>query len=582
MAGNNRRSTRLARSQGNQAVADSQADQSGTQVQKSKRAHETDSENDFDEKPQKKRTKTRTKKKDQSKAVTVAKPRKRRGASLSMLVDQPLDIILTICQFTTNPRDFVSLMQVNRAFYDLLSTHAIATWTGMRVEFKIPDPLPVGPQRYNEYYSREEVEKIEKELEELKSRLPERLAYVVSREEYRDEQNSLYHRALGWLQDYRKSEEDEVCAIRAKAIQKRFVELGYSDEDAQKISKSSHLREPKKLTDREWDFVKEEALELMSEYRVTLVCKNPIGRVFVQRRELVRETYTQFKKALGPGKWLRTPPLEAICRFPEVLKILILPDNVVCTSADFSGALELCRSVIEQWSDGVSVSGGVRRGRINEIAKNAFGPNFTGEYPEILDSTYYSPRYAKDCDKLAVYGFRCNRCPHYNQPTSIFTSLDVAFSHNKCYLTTGASLECLPHKPWVDLQGPHYVHIQLLYLSQLKIATTTVDDMDTRGDFFKCLDCAASPDPEKRARSVATWRECIIKHRHSPLYEPNEVKFEIVHEEVEDVRQCWACAHCNVHVDALVTRREVHDHLLDVHSISDPSVPGDFLYAGPY
>jgi hypothetical protein len=33
-------------------------------------------------------------------------------------------------------------MQVNRAFYDLLSSHAMATWTGMRAEFKIPDPLP--------------------------------------------------------------------------------------------------------------------------------------------------------------------------------------------------------------------------------------------------------------------------------------------------------------------------------------------------------------------------------------------------------------------------------------------------------
>ena len=77
------------------------------------------------------------------------------------MVDLPLDIILVvrihssltfigsrlkhlkkICGFITTPRDFVSLMLVNHTTYNLLSTHAMATWTGMRAEYWIPDPLP--------------------------------------------------------------------------------------------------------------------------------------------------------------------------------------------------------------------------------------------------------------------------------------------------------------------------------------------------------------------------------------------------------------------------------------------------------
>ncbi|KAK7034634.1 hypothetical protein VNI00_012276 [Paramarasmius palmivorus] len=638
MSDNIRRSTRLRIRENQAAEPSEEAELMGT----SKRAHETDSEDDFNEKPRKKRAKTRTKN-HQSKTVAPAKPRKRRGASLSMLVDQPLDIILTICKFTT-PRDFVSLMQVCRAFYNLLSSDAITTWKNMRMEYEIPDPLPgmseaewailllgepkcedcgrrnkqhvlpifmfkerlcgtclrnrtlkggdiyenrgeifsivphmaVGSQRDNRYYSHEEVEKVNEELKTLESRDPaERVTYIVSGRLSRDKFNSLYSRALDWLYRYRRIEYDEMCDMKAKVIEERFLELGYCEKDAKQASKSRELRSPKELNDREWQLIKEKALDVMNERRVTLVARTPTSGIFAQRRELVRVAYTRFQGTLAPGKWVGVPPIDTICIFPEVLKILIVPDNVVRNPDDFANALESHRSTIEEWSDTLHVSGGVSHSGINDTVKEAFGPSFTDEYPVMLEPNYYSPsRHGKDCIKLAVYGFQCYRC------RSMFTSLGVAIGHNGCSAQY-ASRERIPDQPWIEIKGPHYVHIQLLYLSGLKIAATTTDDLDNRGDFFKCLECAASPDLERQARAVATWRECVARHRHAE-YNPDGVKFELVREKTEDDWKWWACAHCNIHVDALVTRKEVHEHLLNIHSISAPIVPGDFLYAGPY
>ncbi|KAK7034639.1 hypothetical protein VNI00_012281 [Paramarasmius palmivorus] len=636
MADKIRKSSRLREVHEKQITGD-EAGQPG----KSRRGHETDSDDDYDDKPRKKRANYRKpKKREQQKN---AKTRRMRGAYRSTMVDLPLDIILVICGFITTPRDFVSLMLVNHTTYNLLSTHAMATWTGMRAEYWIPDPLPgmseaewavllLGEskceacrhdKRYaypafmfkkrlcttclgkralkeadirheysecgeeildivphtethrNKYYSLEEVGKVFEELKASKLQNPaERKAYIESRKATRDQHNSLYCRARYWVENYDLREKDVLCANRAKAIEERFVELGYCEKDAQAVSRLGKFCVPKELNNHEWNLIKDRALDEMNVHRVMLFCIGYGTGIFSQRRELVRETYTRFKMSLPPGKWLRTPTVGTVCKFPEVLKVIVMPDKAVCTLQDVIGALESHRFAIENWTDPIHLVGSVDHDTVTKISKTAFGPTFTGEYPKMLDD---GPRHARNWEKLAIYGFQCHSlCLH----PFAFTSLDVALCH-KARTTRQGFMQLLPDQQSIEVTIPHYVHIQLIYLSGLRIDTATADDMDNRGDFFKCLECAASADLEKRASSIVTWRECVTRHRHTQD-DPDGIKFEVVHEEIEDVRKYWTCARCNVHVEALVTRREVCKHLLDVHSIAEPSVPGDFMYAGEY
>ncbi|KAK7034638.1 hypothetical protein VNI00_012280 [Paramarasmius palmivorus] len=418
MPGNVRRSTRIKINRENQA-----ADELGT----SKRAHETDPEDDYDEKPQKKRVKSGAtkKKKQQSTIVAPAKPRKRRGASLSMMVEQPIDIILTICQFIATPRDFVSLMQVSHAFFNLLSSHAIGKWTDLRAEFKTPDPLPgmsevewamlllgeprLGYERVsNWYYSREEVEKVLKDLKRLRSKpYAATSAYLLSGRKSRDEKNNLYQHAWDWICDYKGREDDEVCGVRSNAIQQRLIELGYRETHVEIISASVTFRKPKVVNDREWENIKEKVLDEMKDHRVQLVLQDPFVADFTTRSGLMRAAHTQFKKSLAPGTWINQPPIERISKFSRVLELLIAPDDVVWTTQDFVDAIESHRSDIEQWGVSVTISSGVSHTGINYLAQRSLGQDFTGEYPKMHDNAYYSPNHAEDCNQLAVYQFQC-------------------------------------------------------------------------------------------------------------------------------------------------------------------------------
>ncbi|EEB92930.1 hypothetical protein MPER_08486 [Moniliophthora perniciosa FA553] len=110
----------------------------------------------------------------------------------------------------------------------------------------------------------------------------------------------------------------------------------------------------------------------------------------------------------------------------------------------------------------------------------------------------------------------------------------------------------------------------LVVKSGLDPRIATPDDLDEIGAFYQCLDCEQHDDDS----FVATWRD------HVRSYSVPQFKFLAEHESPKNERACWACSHCNTHINGLVTRADVLEHVRVTHDVGTARIPQDFCYAG--
>ncbi|KAL0070326.1 hypothetical protein AAF712_002513, partial [Marasmius tenuissimus] len=116
-------------------------------------------------------------------------------------------------------------------------------------------------------------------------------------------------------------------------------------------------------------------------------------------------------------------------------------------------------------------------------------------------------------------------------------------------------------------------------LNDERLYDVTGDEMDAKGDWYRCLECAAKDEVEE---FIGMWRECVAhglaeghlipgsrpmteiegQGRHNPLFQILD-REEVEALQLKDERRRWSCAHCTVNAEQLWTKEAVLAHLKD-------------------
>ncbi|KAK7017973.1 hypothetical protein VNI00_018485 [Paramarasmius palmivorus] len=383
-------------------------------------------------------------------------------------------------------------------------------------------------------------------------------------------------RTVNWLNSEKWETRNELGRVRVKAITNRIKDMGYPADEASSVAKKFWVC--KVLTDRDWRKIQHEVMRRLCDLRRPRIADD--SQPFVARRELVAQGYLDYKRTLAPREWLALPSHETICLFPPIIEKLIEPDSVQLSKADFMEPIRSIQDKVQEWI----------RDQERDITKQVFNrldhlrtvlhrvlPSYAVE--DLLFKTDFQ-RFEEHYRNLAIAQIACMQC----YPQRVCTTATVAMRH-----LNNISSCCKMRSQLAENYGSRSFNIEfsdaavsLVQLSGLNIMTTTADEMDERGDFFRCLTCAEGDKELGRRWCVWTWRDCVKYHDFNQ--HPDGSRFEILAGEDirEDDRKCWTCCHCNAHIESLVTRSAVREHLKEAHWISNPRVPVDFAFAGRY
>ncbi|ESK90063.1 hypothetical protein Moror_7875 [Moniliophthora roreri MCA 2997] len=393
-----------------------------------------------------------------------------------------------------------------------------------------------------------------KELERAKAR---RLAFLEWRPRYHY-----------YLQKDHYEEERFLCEQRMRDIKERILDLGYPKEDLVNLEECQSFDIPVRLTNASWESIKAEVLTIVRQTRKGRLMYCSTG-VFGVRRQFIEALYVEFKGTFTPIDWREFPSVETVFLYAEINNLLLAPEQQTITSNDFALIIRddwgtFLKNVrewrayrkerfISEWGRHL------KDDTMNTLARD-IGLLHSSEERYVWKMPWQLP--SMDFGNLAVAQLRCFYC------NRICTTQNAAGKHQDNVRECGLrNAWC-----WGFKFSPSKAALQVIGLSGLNPTTASADDMDAKGDFFKCLAC----DEE----FVGTWRECITCHdiHHTPEFQLLEDHNAIR----EDKRKSWACSLCNAHLVAQEMRATVIKHLESAHGTIEPKVPKDYLYAGAY
>ncbi|KAK7021381.1 hypothetical protein VNI00_017369 [Paramarasmius palmivorus] len=501
-----------------------------------------------------------------------AKVRKRttRG-KLHKLVIMPLDILYMIYD-GLNPRTFVALLYINRAFRDMISSsRGISIWIAKRKECLIPEPLPglselewaillLGQPICQVCASKSRTAQRNWTLQQWICE-----ACCVNKEiTFGDIQNKYANGItilsknntdlaeiaiqFDWWRSLSTWTYDRFSSLKISVIMTEVVDRGNSGILGtfleQRKQETTVLRNRIRngidwITDeatplltsfvspesKQWRELRPRVLDNLLDLRRKHVIED--SPLFCARRQLVFQAYLKYKHTLLPPKWLALPSYEAICLFQPITEKLVALESVRLTEDDFTEPIVRIQSQVQEWICD-------QRRKLTLEASNKTNALF--------DTLH------------KVHGIYAPETPIED----IFPGIHEFDLSKESYCNLAIAQIVLEFSDTAVL---------LVHLSGLDIREATADEMDERGDFFRCLTCA----------------EGNVKY-HDLNKHPTGPRFEILEGEDirEDNRKCWTCCRCNAHIESLATRREVKGHLLHEHGIMNANIPSDFAYGGRY
>ncbi|KAI3599172.1 hypothetical protein WG66_013448 [Moniliophthora roreri] len=485
-------------------------------------------------------------KKSKSQKPPLARPRARTGrrtrpdentGKLSLLIDMPLDILFVICSFLS-PKTLFSLLDVSNAFRELLTASNAATiWIGLRKSYNAPEPASFIDGSGEFVWAQVLFDESGKECGELERAKVRQRAFHAWRQKYHDQ-----------LQQDRREEERFLCKQRLRDIKQRILDLGYPEEDLVDVEKCQSFDIPVRLTSASWEGIKAEVLTIVHQ----------------TRKHRLMNCSTGVLGAPSPRSIGASSPAPRLSFYSKKLTITS-NDFAVLFRDDWRAFLKKVREwsvsrkerFIFEW--GCHLKDDSMNTLVQDIGLlHSSEEHYTWKMPWQLPSM--------DFGNLAIAQLRCFQCDR------ICTTLNAAGRHQgnvrECRLTR----TLCNASGWVFRFSPSKAALQVIGLSGLSPTTASADDMDAKGDFFKCLAC--------HEEFVGTWRECITYHdiHHIPEFQLLE-DHDAVH---EDKRKSWACSLCNTHLVAQETRPTVIKHLESDHGTTEPKVPKDYFYAGAY
>ncbi|KAH9831378.1 uncharacterized protein C8Q71DRAFT_861748 [Rhodofomes roseus] len=387
----------------------------------------------------------------------------------------------------------------------------------------------------------------------------------------------------------RYQEEKQRRERRYKQVERRFMHLGYAENDIQKIKTMDlAVQELEKgdVTDQNWEHIRH-ALE---PFIVDASCgrierdAGPGHRETIQTRKvLVKETYEDFKRTLQPIQWLRLPPVDMIYTMPTFRSLIYNDLDAVLIRAQCDAAARELPDFISTYHD--SIMAALRR-----AYKEMWTFDSGEDWPEGADKNLH---------------WACSIFRTRSWDTHFFCGADDVFAQLSC-IREGRKDKLF----WLQLQDPEdrsqlrpFIGDSVGYAVVQKLSSTL--GLDPRKALPKELDklnrlvfCPSvrcmfmSSTHPGYGRRFDSWRT-VLEHSSSYHGYSDQVVMGILCAEGSaemlerlgvnaDLQSKWSCNHCPIHLGNLQTKTSVIEHIRDLHAVTEPEESVDFFHAVPH
>ncbi|KAJ7185456.1 hypothetical protein C8R46DRAFT_982058 [Mycena filopes] len=377
----------------------------------------------------------------------------------------------------------------------------------------------------------------------------------------------------------RQEETTSKIAARYDAIEARFRELDYTDDDISVIQHSNEASQRAALTDSIWKRIRpilEPRVQAAKEERL----KTERDARIRARTALVEEVYKNYRQTLVPRSWRYLPSLYEIRQSSPFSAVIDLPNAVDVRIADFKDAEAALPTILPL----ITAARKAELLRLIEAARTAEPNLFTAASQDSDPRTLTLATSVFKCARSgcssarpgawrsehsrvligwdAAINHRC-RVAQWNIGSQHSASVATVLKFSKRGCTAAASL--------VVLAGS----------SEQQMTAAQMDELDLR---FICMACP----PQMIKKSTDThpaysWRAAVIHfeegHHSTPLWrqltdaEAQQVKTT----EGADPTLSWCCNHCPHNLDDCNTHSNVVNHVKTAHKIPNPSDPGDLF-----
>ncbi|KAK0191731.1 hypothetical protein F5146DRAFT_1050141 [Armillaria mellea] len=590
-------------------------------------------------------SKTASAKKSSKETQDKGKARqKRRRRDLSLLPTMPLDIIFAICSILT-PRDLINLSRLDASFCRTLTANNVSfVWKAVReAEGGIEPPQDIPEYRWvdllfgvsacdvcdtrhvrvdwmlrrrickrclkpnlvyeprvaklfpgadaevlsliphtntgittfsnnSRFYWTPDIDEIIDKLDRLKSdRKPgsskHLLGFIKERKDLVEDILKHAEKCLEWKAQYEAIKADEserLMAERYQDIESRLLELGYTQDDMSAIRWYNSVRKNAKLTSFSWKKILPGLEDTIAQHR-DMVAKSEYRRALQRRTDILKTLYTSYQREFVPSVWKQMPPYMDVCMFAMFRTILESPTKDQIGESSFSCAMEELPNLVAAWQQ-------ERATRVRNLAFNTTIDPMT----------------------LAICVFGCSGCYNYSGTYGDLWRHRCHLHRSYIYWDFGfqnidSFYECMGNGD-ITFDSRRSAMASYLVGTVLGNPTTmTIEEMDSLGDAFLCMDCPVNMFRLGGrnilfGRPLLTWRQCINFHVHNGS---NKVRMLTTEEqsklqEVEldpDMSSTWSCQHCSEYLEQWTTHENVSRHVQDVHGVDDPVNERDLFIA---
>ncbi|KAK0490224.1 hypothetical protein IW261DRAFT_1700 [Armillaria novae-zelandiae] len=384
-------------------------------------------------------------------------------------------------------------------------------------------------------------------------------------------------KCLEWKAQYEATKADEseqLMGERYQEITSRLLELGYTQDDMSAIRWCNSVRKSAKLTSSSWKKILPGLEDTIAQDR-DMVAKHEYSRALLRRTDILKTLYTTYQRGFVPSVWKQMPPYMDVCMFAAFKTVLESPTKDQITESSFSRAMEELPNLIAAWQQDRAI--GVRNLVVAELSS-------------LVSTTV-------DTTTLAICVFGCNRCYNYS---GTYTDL----WRHRCFLhrsyiywdfgfqNIDSFYECRGSGDVIFDIRRSAMASYLVGMVSREPAATTIQEMDSLGDAFLCMDCPVnmfrlSGGNILFGRPLLTWRQCITVHLHNgptkvrPLTTEEQSKLQEVDLD-PDMSSTWSCQYCSEYLEQWATHESVNRHVQDVHGVDDPVIERDLFVAPGY
>ncbi|KAF9477133.1 hypothetical protein BDN70DRAFT_881554 [Pholiota conissans] len=378
----------------------------------------------------------------------------------------------------------------------------------------------------------------------------------------------------------RLKENTECRNNRYQAIRSKFLELGYDDDDIERIEDHKECKQKTALTEKIWKRIRPKLEESVKERREARIQHLTIENSN-KRRYLFIKCYEEYQLSIPASQWKYLPHVIELIGKDPFKAVIESPYNVSITEADFAPLMLQIPQMTAEICDEL------KAGLIEQLAHSA-GPSCT---------------ISSNCLELAKSVFRC--CGDCVADICVIGT-DSILSHNCGDYTFQKGYRLFnAHSTRRFLLHPEGISIakSLVLCAGLDPKTALASDMDVKDLRFACASgrCATG------GPLGYSWRSAIFhwlrEHRPVVFYSEEEgvvnrtfsktwrllssAEADVVKQNEENDekwgRAEWQCSRCSFALKNETSgkgmyRKDVVQHVQTVHSIASPSVPDDLFY----